>query len=140
MDKPGAGLAERFRRALVSEEEARREAAAAKQRADEEARAAAMQLIGDLVAFGEALSVVGVARTADGADLSHAGRVLRFVRVDGSVEARFGEQKALLYREAQLGGRWVTVLPRRGREQRIPLFDQGLEELLVVGLGLPRPG
>ena len=58
--------------------------------------------------------------------------------VDVRSEA-FGDDAVRLYREPELGDRWVASLRRSGHEQRVLLYDQGLEELLVTGLGLPRP-
>jgi hypothetical protein len=45
-----------------------------------------------------------------------------------------------LYRQPELNDLWVWSRRRARREDRLPLFDDGLEELLVRGLGLPRPG
>ena len=45
-----------------------------------------------------------------------------------------------LYRQPELDDRWIWSRRRVKREDRLPLFDEGLEELLVRGLGLPRPG
>jgi hypothetical protein len=44
-----------------------------------------------------------------------------------------------LYRQQELGARWVYARKRGVRDDRVPLFDQGLEDLLVRGLGLPPP-
>lgn len=44
-----------------------------------------------------------------------------------------------LARDRALSWRWVLHFKKHGRVERMPLFDQGLEELMVEGLGLPRP-
>jgi hypothetical protein len=78
--------------------------------------------------------------------LAHRGRELAFVALgDGDrVAVKFdseGAHEHRLYREPALADRWVWARIRRGTtvEERLPLFDAGLEELAVRGLGLPRP-
>jgi hypothetical protein len=50
-----------------------------------------------------------------------------------------GDEKHALYREAQLGDRWVWSVTMRRRDDRKPFFDEGLEALLIRALGLPEP-
>jgi hypothetical protein len=142
MAKPGDGssLAERFRMALTSEAAAKEAAAAAAARQVEQALRAQDALVDELIAFAGAIGVVQGVKSASGLELSRDGKAVRLARADaGSFQVSWADGQAVLYREAQLGERWVLVIPRRGRDLRLPLFDQGLEELLVLGLGLPRP-
>lgn len=144
MAERGSGLAARFRRALQSEEEARREAELAAQRQAEEARAAREALFDELKAFAEETGFLTAQRYPDGVTLRWHMRYLHFeVMGEGDgVRVEFEgapEEVHALYREAQLGHRWVWVAKRGRREDRQPLFDKGLEELLVRALGLPRP-
>jgi hypothetical protein len=57
------------------------------------------------------------------------------VRLDGWPEA--GDYR--LKREPLLQERWVLTVERPGKRESMPFFDKGLVELLVRGLGLPRP-
>lgn len=86
---------------------------------------------------------VGVSGDANGTRVTCGLRALRFVAVDEGVDIVFeGWPGAAVQRArplAALSGRWVLHFTRHGREQTLPFFDQGLEELLVHGLGLPRP-
>lgn len=140
----GSGLAARFRQAVESEAEAakRREREHAAREAA--AVAAATALLGELAAFGRELGFAQVHSDASGVRLRHGGRELVFWSGEaGQVWAGSAEKtddRYRLYREAALDDRWVMAFRHRGQETRLPLFDQGLEELLVAVLGLPRPG
>jgi hypothetical protein len=48
-------------------------------------------------------------------------------------------EEGTLFRQPELGQRWVLFRKRGARESRVPLFDQGIEDLLVRVLGLPKP-
>jgi len=143
--RPGAGLAARFRTALQSRERERAEQQA-QERAKELARAAREQLFEDLVAFAQAIGFVTGERLDDGARLSFEQREVRFA-ADGDADGvlvtwpeRPERVEHRLYREPMLGHRWIWRYVKHGREHRLPLFDQGLELLLVESLGLPDPG
>jgi hypothetical protein len=62
---------------------------------------------------------------------------------EGRIELTWTEQRdgeaIELYREQALGNRWIWVHRFRGKETRLPLFDKGLEVLMVSCLGLPDP-
>lgn len=143
--RPGAGLAARFRTALQARER-ERAAQQAQERAKELARAAREALFDDLVAFAQATGFVDGARLDDGARLAFEGREVRFIAegdADGVVVTwpeRPEQVEHRLYREPMLGHRWIWRYVKRGREHRLPLFDQGLEVLLIEALGLPDPG
>lgn len=145
MDGPGSRLAARFRKAVKSrDEEARQEAEAAK-RAQEEAQRARSQLLGDLEGLAREIGVVRVVRDGDGITLRYGERYLFFGPEGDHDRVRIefegmGDEAHHLFRQPELGHRWVHVRARKFREDRLPLFDAGLEELLVRGLGLPRPG
>src|SRR5207253_9038681 len=114
-------------------------------RAREAAQAARTQLLHDLAAIGREIGVLQVTEDKDGVLMRFRERYLHFgpegdgdrVRIDFE---GMGDEENSLYRQAELGDRWVHSRRRRSREDRAPLFDQGLEDLLVRGLGLPKPG
>jgi hypothetical protein len=145
MERKGSSLAARFRRALDGEAERSRLAEQERLREAEAARRARAALLDDLEAFGRQIGHLAVVRDEAGLTLRRGERSVRFepaddgdrlrVLVDGS-----DEHGGRVYREARLEHRWVWSFLRRGREERLPLFDAGLEELMVMGLGLPRPG
>jgi hypothetical protein len=147
MDKPtrGAGLAARFRQAVESEAEAKRRLESERQKAILVAVQAVDALLAELEAFGKELGFLDVRRTPNGLRLAHGERLLFLLRGDpgevvgGSVD-KVEEAIYRVYREPALDHKWVLAFNHRRQEVRLPLFDQGLEELLVSGLGLPRPG
>ncbi|MEQ1504367.1 MAG: hypothetical protein ABMB14_19155 [Myxococcota bacterium] len=130
---------------MSDREREQREAEAAAQLAREQASAARGQLLTDLVAVASEIGVVKAARDADGLTLRYGERYLYFGpegeldRVKIEFEG-IGDEEHVLFRQPELANRWVYSRKRRHREDRVPLFDAGLEELLVRGLGLPRPG
>src|SRR5690606_9202927 len=106
--------------------------------------AARDELFDDLAVFGETIGHVVVQRAEGGLTLRWNDRFLHFEPTGEGDRVRvtfddIGEDDHRLYREPGLGNKWVWVVRRRGREDRLPLFDMGLEELLVLGLKLPRP-
>ena len=146
MTRPGQELAQRFNQALRVVEEQERKQAAAREARLEAARKARAQLFEDLGAFAEAVGRLQVqAKSHDeGLTIRYRERAVNFLPMgEGDrVEVRFtgsDDQDHRLYREPELQDRWVWVARTSGREDRLPLFDAGLEELLVRGLGLPRP-
>lgn len=144
MRRKGSGLAARFRRAFASEDEARRRSEQEQQARALAARAARSELFQDLAAFAEETGFVRAQLEDEGVTLRYLERFLHFAakgpadEVSVEFEGAPDEQHAV-YREAQLGDRWVWVARKRGREDRQPLFDTGLEQLLVRALGLPKP-
>lgn len=138
-------LAARFRKAVQSDEQARQSEQDAARLAAEAARAARDALLTELAEIAREIGVLEVQRGSDGLTLRYRERTLHLapaasgdvvVEVEGA-----GDEEHRLFRQPELGDRWVYSRKRRfNREDRVPLFDQGLEDLLVRGLGLPRPG
>ena len=146
MGRPGEGLARKFNRALQAVEEQERRAAAAREARLKEAREARDKLLDDLGAFGEAVGHLQVQAKADdnGLTIRYRDRFVTFAPMGGGdrLEIRFSgsdTHEHRLYREAELGNRWVWVARHGGREDRLPFFDTGLEQLMVRALGLPDP-
>jgi hypothetical protein len=143
--RPGSGLAARFKQAHEAQERAQ-QAREAELRAKETARVARAALFDDLAAFARDTGFVAGDRRPDGVVLRFESRELRFtedgdgdgVAVAWSDAPKGSEHR--LYREPMLADRWIWRFVHRGREQRLPLFDQGLQVLLVQALGLPDPG
>jgi hypothetical protein len=146
MSKKGSGLAARFRRAVQQRKTAVESAEAEQERLEAEAVAARLALFEELGAFAVSTGFLSAARDGDTLVLSHEGRSLRFEQAGRPEHVRVVPLPAaegethLLYRQVELGDRWIWQYHRGRREYRLPLFDDGLEELLVRGLGLPRPG
>lgn len=141
MTQKGEELAARFRAAY----EAKKREEAERTAAHDPTRAAAARatLFQDLRAFGEALGFIQVEATPAQVSFRFEDRALTFTaegEADGVRVAWPGKHDAdehRLYREALLGHRWIWRFRTGGREHRLPLFDQGLELLLVEALGLP---
>ena len=145
MDGRDSRLAARFRKAVLDRDEARRQAEDEAKRGAERARAARAQLLTELVVLAREIGVVQVAPEPDGLTLRFGERYLHFgAEGDGDrLKVEFegmGDEEHALYRQAELGERWVYSRRRRNRDDRVPFYDAGLEELLVRGLGLPKPG
>lgn len=145
MDRGGSRLAARFRKAVLDQDDDRQRQEDAARRAREAAQAARAQLLEELAAIGREIGALQVTEDADGVLLRFRERYLHFGPVGDADRVRvefegMGDEENTLYRQAELGDRWVHARRRRAREDRAPLFDQGLEDLLVRGLGLPRPG
>ena len=143
MSERRSRLAARFRKAVEQEQEAQERDAQTARQAVEAARAARAQLLADLESLARDIGFLGVERGNDGLTLRYQDRYVHFAPIgDAEVEVEFegtGDDTHRLYREAELGHRWVHVHRRRRGEDRVPLFDQGIEALLVVALGLPAP-
>lgn len=155
MEGRGSRLAARFRKAVEDRDTARRQAEEAARAAAEDARAARTRVLSDLETIARDIGSIDVARVPPPGrlppdappaplQLRLHGRALLFTpqgdadRIDVAIEDAAGEEH-WLYRQAELGQRWVYARKRRGKEDRVPLFDLGLEELLIRALGLPRP-
>ncbi len=148
MGRRGRSLAGRFRQAIRERaEDSRREADAA-QRARERAERARAELFQDLVGFAEDTGFLQAGLRDGSLSLRFGDRELRFAPAgDGGEvvldwDGRDPEETHRLYVEQRLGeDTWVWARKRRMRlrEERTLFWDAGLEELLVVALGLPRP-
>lgn len=145
-DKAGraSGLAARFRRALTAHDEAARRAAEAEQAARQAAQAARTELLAELEAFGREVGALIVDRRGDVLSFRYRERQVVF-RAEGDqdhVKVERDESKdedGRLFRQPELDYRWVYVRKKRIREVRVPLYDAGIEDLLVNALGLPPP-
>lgn len=133
-------LAARFRSAIQREEQAARQAAEEARRAAEveDRRRAAWEaahdtLLSELAELGELLEL-GVARDAV-LTLSRGEATLVFAPGAGErVDVRFADAAAEDHVFLE-DGTWFVSLSRAV----LPLYDEGIEELVVRALGLPRP-
>lgn len=144
MGRRGSDLAARFRRALDAAETERLRREEERQQRLLEGRKEREQLFDDLASLGEAMGHLAVQRHEGGVTFRYNDRFLHFEPMGEGDRVRvsfddIGEDEHRLYQEPGLGNRWVWSLRRRGREDRLPLFDTGLEELLVFALKLPHP-
>ncbi len=145
MARRGSGLAARFRRAIRSERARGEEEKAARERLEAAAREAREALLSELLQISEVIEYVTAERTEDALRLRFGDRTMDFVpegdadRVRVIWEGLATGHTHLLYRQPELGEIWVWQYRRGQHEDRLPLFDTGLEELLVRGLDLPRP-
>jgi hypothetical protein len=144
MENRGSRLAARFRKAVTEQADARKRAEDEASRARDEGQRARRELLTDLVAFARELGLLQVQHDGEGLTLRYRERFLHFepegdhdrlrIELEGA-----GDEEHALQRQPELGFRWVYIRKRRLREDRVPLFDAGLEHLLVHGLGLPPP-
>lgn len=145
MAPKGSDLAARFRVAVQREEVTRSEEEKQEAVREEAARRARAELFGSLVELGGELPFLVVEEVDGGVVFRRGDRELRFLPAaegPGVVLTFSGSSERdqhRLYREPALGERWIWVRARRGKEDRLPLFDQGLEVLFVHALGLPQP-
>ncbi|MBX2799126.1 MAG: hypothetical protein KTR31_15730 [Myxococcales bacterium] len=143
MSERRSRLAARFRAAVEHEQETKERDAQAAERATQAAAEARTALMGELAALARDIGFLTVRSTRDGLTLRYGERYVHFApRGEGDVAVEFegtGDDQHTLYRQPELGHRWVYQRKKRFKEDRIPLFDQGIEELLVIALGLPRP-
>ena len=146
MGRRGRSLAGRFRRAVEEESERLRREEEASRGARERGAKARSDLFRELAAFAEETGFLET-RVRDGAlTLVRGERCIHF-RPVGEGHDIVVEWDALdpaethrLYLEEQLGAWvWGRSRPMRHREDRELFWDKGLEELMVTGLGLPRP-
>lgn len=145
MGERGRDLAARFRQALEAAEHERLEREKEQAQRLAEGRKEREDLLDDLAAFGQAIGHLAVQRHEGGVTFRHGDRYLHFEPMGEGERLRIefegiGDEEHRLYREPELGSKWVWLLRRKGREDRLPLFDAGLEELLVLALKLPKPG
>jgi len=144
MGRRGRDLADRFRSALDAAEAERRRQEEEQQRRLAEGRKERVALMKDLAEVGRAIEHLAVSEQDGGVTFRFNDRFLHFEPMGEGDRVRVtfddaGDGEHRLYREPGLGNRWVWSMRRRGREDRLPLFDNGLEELLVLALKLPRP-
>jgi len=147
MTGKGVDLALRFRKALDRTAAEQDRIERQRLRRAVEGRRARTELFADLEAFGRAVGHLDVERGPERLTMGWGEQRLVFeavgdgdevgVRLEGSEDAEPTPHR--LYREPRLGDRWVLSLWRRGREERLTLFDSGLEALLVIALELPGP-
>lgn len=144
MAKRGGGLAGRFRRAVEAQREERQKQVDATRRRREEGDAARKALLQELLDFAQEVGFLQGSRDGGGVTLRYGKRFAHFapegqgdavvVEFDG-----MGDDVHRIYRQQELGDRWVWSWRRGRRHDLLPFFDQGLEELMVLALGLPRP-
>ena len=144
MPRRGFSLAERFKVAASQATEAKRLAEEERDARLARERASRDELMEDLAAFGATVGLMDVQRHDGGVTLRYQDRFLHFeplgdgglvrIRHDGS-----GDEENTLYRESELLNRWVWRRKKGHRDDRVPFFDQGLEELVVHALRFPRP-
>jgi hypothetical protein len=143
VDGPSSKLGARFRRALETDEERKTREREVAERAREDGRRAREALFEQLHGLAREIGL-GFEASPSGITFKHAGRYLHFGR-DGDGERvklswdGLAPEEATLGRQPELADRWILTRKRGAREVRLPLFDQGLEELLVRVLGLPKP-
>lgn len=149
MPSRGRDLASRFRKAIDRQQDERKLAKEAGEKRLEAARQARAALLRDVLGVLKSIGVVEIRELEDGAfACSFEGRTLVFrpkgngdrVEIEWCADLPSRGFSHDLYREEELGGRWVYRRIRAGQDDRLPLFDAGLEAILVQGLGLPKPG
>jgi len=144
MSERWSRFATRFRRAIQTERQAAEAAQAAAEATAEAAAAARDALLAQLAQLAHDIGALDVQSGPDGLTLRFGERSLRFApEGDGELLVSFegiGEHIHRLFRQPELQDRWIYARGSGQEEVRLPLLDQGLEELLVRGLGLPRPG
>lgn len=108
-----------------------------------DAEVARTALFGRLREFAERIGHIEARSDDDALVLAWRDRGVRFTADGRGVvvqpEGMPGAEASRAWPEAELEGRWVLLFRRHAREEQMPLFDRGLEELLVTWLGLPRP-
>jgi hypothetical protein len=143
-ERRGSKLAERMKARLEEEEAERARAIAERERGLARGRAARDELFEDLESFAAVVGHLACARQGESLVIRRGDRFLECApmgegdRVRLTFSGSEGHDHRL-YREAALDNRWVWSFtrPHRG-EERLPLFDVGLEELLVLALEMPR--
>jgi hypothetical protein len=145
LDGKGSHLAERLKSAIEQSDTERDSRSEALQRRAEEGARARQALLEDLEQFAQAVGHVAVVRDDLGVSMRYRERALRFEpmgegdRVRVTVEGWGNTTEHRVFRERDLADRWVLAYKKYGRDEKMPLFERGLEELMVGGLGLPRP-
>lgn len=144
MGRRGEDLAQRFRQALERRDALRRHEEEQRARHLEAQRQERTALFEDLAAFGQAIGHLAVEHGEQGVTFRLGDRFLAF-EPQGEGEAvrvtftDVGDEAHRLYRQPELGLRWVWARRHRAGEDRLPLFDQGLENLMIHALKVPAP-
>ena len=144
MTGKGSRLADRLKAALDDAEAERTRITASKERRAQDGSKAREELLEELAGFAAAVGHLTSERVGEGISLSYQGRSVLFQpdgdgdRLRATFEGVASTTEHTLYRESALGDKWVWSFRRRGQEERMPLFDAGLQELLAMSLGLPR--
>ena len=136
----GKSLAARLRAGIDSQLEAHaREQAEAKERM-RHLSAERERLFDDLSAFGEAVGHLKVKRSKDSLDFMYSGNKLHFKAVGDSdrIHVSGGDvpdhTEIVMQEELKL---WIVKSPvGLKRVEQDPLFDKGLERIMVLGLGI----
>lgn len=143
MEPKDDDLATRMRAAIDeadAERSATRQAAAAEAIDDGAAR---MELFDRLREFADRIGVIEAISDDDTLIFVYGDRRVRFSADGAGVivtpEGWPGAETSRAWPEAALSGRWVLEFRRHARDEQMPLFERGLEEILVHGLGMPRP-
>lgn len=139
-ERPGASLATRLRRSIEQRLSDRRKREEDHRRREERARAARVELLADIAAFGEAVGHFDVSATDKAVALRFDGKILRF-EADGPADrvrvvAEGLEGEHVLTMQETLG-RWTLRSEVKARPEQVRfLFDTGLEELVTRVFGL----
>ena len=144
MSSRGMELGRRFKAALDDLELQRQQEEEERKRRLAEGRVARQKLLAELDVFAREVGHLGVKSRGDGLELRFGDRSVFFDSMGGSdrIKVRYdgqGEGEHRLYREPALQMRWVYAVRTPHGDNRVLLFDDGLEELMVTALGLPRP-
>jgi hypothetical protein len=136
-------LASRMR-AAIDEQDANRSAARQAEAVESvDVAAARSDMFARMREFADSVGHIEAQSDDDTLLLSYGDRGVRFsADGNGVIVSLIGWPGAEISRawpESAMAGRWVLAFRRHGREEQMPLFERGLEELLVHGLGLPRP-
>jgi hypothetical protein len=144
MTRKGSRLADRLKAALDDAEAERTRITESKERRLQDGSKARAELLMELSEFAAAVGHLTSERVGEGIALGYQGRSVLFQpegdgdRLCVTFEGVASTTDHTLYRESALGDKWVWSFRRRGQEERMPLFDAGLEALLAMALGLPR--
>ena len=136
----GQSLAARLRAGIDSRIEER-----AREKAEEAERvrllgAERTRLFDDLCAFGEAVGHLSVKRGANTLDFVYGRKKVRFKMIDDADRIRVSggdipdHTEIAMQEELQL---WIVKSPvGLKRVEQDPLFDKGLERIMILGLGI----
>ena len=144
MGRKGRDLAARFKSAMEDDASQRKGEQHARDARLEEGRRARDELFKDIEAFATAVGFVTAKRVTGGLRLSAGTKTLMLEEMGDGERVKLvfeNSEKAQhrLFRMVDLD-RWVWSFLRYGREERMLFWDDGLEELCVIALGLARPG
>ena len=146
MGRRGRDLAQRFKRAVHAQALEAAELQAAEARERERKQALRTDLLNELEAFAHEIGVLEVRWDSESLVLGYGERTLSLVPVGDADVLEVTSQEVpedhrhRLYLELRIGELWVWEWMRGHRVDREPLWDVGLEHLLVEHLGLPAPG